>query len=136
MGDAGVDPGGVKVERRQHGLGQVLDLPFRQPIKAKGAHPLVRRKRRRSQDLGQPPGAEAAHGFHLPQTVLGMDEAEGEIGVAAGFGENMGNAGIVAVDLDRLLEDRDLNGAVGFGQRRPQPPKTGAADHQHHRPQP
>ena len=54
-----------------------------------------------------------------------MDVAQGEIGVRIAARENVGDAPLVAHDLDRLLETRYGAGSVELGQR---PPRQIAED--------
>ena len=74
-----------------------------------------------AQQLGQPTGAETAVHLHLPEPVLGMDVAEGEIGIRLGGGVNVGYAMTVPYDLDRRRRAHDRDRAVLLGQRPPYP---------------
>ena len=59
-----------------------------------------------------------------------MNEAEGEIGVIFGLGENVGDAALVANDLDRGFKARNFYRRIGGGQGRKQSRPANAAGQQ------
>ena len=116
-----VPPGAVGGERRPRPGGQVGEAAFGQPAQPEDAHEAVGGEGPRPQNLRQPPGAQAALELHLPQPVLGVNEAEGEIGVAVGARADAHHAVAVAGDLDRRGEPRQHHHAPGLGQRGAEP---------------
>ncbi len=93
-----IDAGRIGVERgAQIGRGRLIlrVCLLRQPQQA---HQLVGLQRREAEQLGQPAGAEAAHQLHLEQAILGVHEAEREIGIELGLGGDGDDARTVAAD--------------------------------------
>ena len=113
---------------QEHGLGvgaQMIEVLFRQAIEAEGAHQAVDLDGGRSQALGEPPGAEAAHEVHLHQTVLGMGVAERAIGVEILLGPDGHQALLVTQHLDRRRQARQPHLALQLGQGAAQPEEAG-----------
>ena len=68
--------------------------------------------------LAQPPLARPPVHFHLPETVLGLDEALGEEEVVEVGGVDVGHPPGVAQHFDFALESGDLDAAVDLRQLR------------------
>ena len=77
---------------------------------AERAHEAVRLERIRAEDLGEAPRADAPVHLHLPEPVLGVDEAEREVRVLERGGVDVRDAVAVAQHLDGRAEagERDL----------------------------
>ena len=67
---------------------------------AEAAHELVLLQRAIADGLGPAPAAAKPVVLHVPEAVLGSDEALGEESVSLAFGADVGYAQVVAVDLD------------------------------------
>ena len=67
---------------------------------AEAAHELVLLQRAVADGLGPAPAAAKPVVLHVPEAVLGSDEALGKESVALAFGADVGYAQVVAVDLD------------------------------------
>jgi hypothetical protein len=65
----------------------------------------------RAEHLGEPAGAGAPVHLHLPQAVLRVHEAEREVRITLGAGEDVRDAVAVAQDFDRRLEPRNAQRA-------------------------
>jgi hypothetical protein len=88
---------------------------LRRASHAERAHQAVGLEAARAEHFREPPGADAAVHFELPQAVLGMDEAQGELGVTLRGGEDVRHPIAIAQDLDRRADsgDRDLPFELG-----------------------
>ena len=75
-------------------------------------------------DFGECAGGEAAEGVHLPEAVLGGDEALEEDGVGGRGGFDVGDAAFVADDFCRG-GDGGVEGAGGLRERAPCVPVGG-----------
>ena len=109
--DEGVDAGGVCVEDHA-GVsvhGGVVGL--RAGSEAEAAHELVLFQSAVADGLGPASAAAQAVVLHVPETVLGGDEALGEESVVLVFSLNVGDAEVVTVDLDLALQSVKLQGA-------------------------
>ena len=58
--------------------GPAREARFRLAVQAQRAHEAIARQRRGAEDLRQTPGAQPPLELHLPEPVLGVDEAERE----------------------------------------------------------
>ena len=107
---AGIHASGIGIQHRfgmrrlvfNGGCGQVVQVqPPNERINLGG---------RRAEQLGQAPLRSAAQHRHLPQAILCVHEAQGEIGVGVGITEDVRHIGIIADDFDRLAQafDGDL----------------------------
>ena len=119
--EIGVDALGIGFDGGARPGGEKFEGPFRQAVKAKRAHETVGPEGAPAEDFGQPPGAGAPDGLHLPQAVLGVDESEGEIGVVRRFCPDVGNGVAVPEDGDRSAQAGNSEDAVKLGQGGPQP---------------
>ena len=106
--DERVDPGGVGVE---HHAGMVVHggvVGLSAGDEAKAAHQLVLLDGAVANGLGPAAAASQAVVFHVPEAVLGRNVALGQKSVVLVLRADMGNAEVVAVDLDVTLEALDL----------------------------
>ncbi len=104
----------LRVQRCQFRLGRTA--------KAHDAAKAVGVQRRRTEQLGQPPGGNAPGLLHLPHAVLGMQPAlrTPEVGLALGI--DVRHAVLVAQDLHRLFETCHMQLAFQLWHRPLQPP--------------
>jgi hypothetical protein len=110
--DGGVDAGGVALEEvelvgREGGEGAVGG-----GAEEEGALEAVVGEERGAEDLGEGTGGVAAEGVHLPEAVLGGDEALSEKEVVERGGVDVGDAVGVALDGDGGGEAGDGDRAV------------------------
>ena len=113
--DPGVHAIGIGLQR-QFGLRILgLDRLQGQSVDVVAAQDLVNADGALAKGLGQAPLRGAAQLCHLPQTVLGMGKAQGEIDVFILGPEDMGHIGVVAHDLDRGRDagKRKVFGVIG-----------------------
>jgi hypothetical protein len=115
-GHGGVYAGGILVEEvkligREGGDGAVGG-----GAELEGALEAVVGEKRDAEDLGEGPGAMAAEGVHLPEAVLGGDEALGEEKIVERGGAEVGDAVGVALDGDGSREAGKGHGAVELGK--------------------
>ena len=115
-GHGGVYAGGILLEEvkligREGGDGAVGG-----GAELEGALEAVVGEERRAEDLGQGAGGMAAEGVHLPEAVLGGDEALGEEKIVERGGAEVGDAVGVALDGDGGGEAGDGDGAVELGK--------------------
>ena len=106
------------------GLGvvvQPLPLARGRLVDAQDAQEAVGLDGARAEQFGEPAGADAPLGLHLPQPVLGMHETQREIGVVGLASIDMGHAVGVTQDLDGRVRTRKHDLAVGLRQRAAQP---------------
>ena len=68
-----------------------------------------------------PAGADAALEFHLPEAILGVDEAHRECRIIDGFGVDMRYSMIIADNLHVAFEAGQLDVAIELGQRAARP---------------
>ncbi len=117
-GEEGIDAGRIGVERRAHLGREDGKLRLGRAIEAEHPHRAIDPQGARAEDFREPPGAIAPHHVHLEQAVLGMDEAEREIGVVLVLRGDRRNAVGVAADLHRRVETWQRQRAIRDGQRR------------------
>src|SRR3546814_10363782 len=85
VGEEGVDAFRIGLQGRLCFAGEVLEIGLGELAEAEGAEKAIEAQRRLPHHLGEAAGGGAAHEIHLPQALLGMDEAErAEIGRASG----------------------------------------------------
>ena len=107
----------LRVERRRLALGDAAD--------AERPHQPVDRQPLLPGHLGDLALDRAAVEVHLPEPVLGVDEALGEVEVALGVGLDVGNAPAVAPHPHPALQPADLDRPPLLGQRPPRQPVPG-----------
>ena len=115
-GHGGVYAGGVLLEEvkligREGGDGAVGG-----GAELEGALEAVVGEERGAEGLGEGAGGVAAEGVHLPEAVLGGDEALGEEKIVERGGAEVGDAVGVALDGDGGGEAGDGHGAVELGK--------------------
>ena len=93
-------------------------------VDAERAREAVRPQRGGAEPFRQPPGAVAAHGIHLEQAILRMDEAEREGGIAVISRGDDGDALLVAADAHLGDKPGEDEAPVLDRQRGAQPEKT------------
>ena len=111
-GDGGVDAGGVALELvellgwecGEGAIGGVADL--------KGSLETIVRQKRWAEDLGEVAGGVAAERIHLPEAILGGDEALGEEKVIERGCADVGDAVSVALNGDGSGEAGKSDGAI------------------------
>ena len=101
-----VDPGRVGFEHAQGHRVQLRQAGLGRAAHADGAQEPVGLQAGGAEEFGQPPGADPAVHFHLPEPVLGMDIAQRVGRVRFGGGKDVGNAVGVAQDLHGGLQGR------------------------------
>ncbi len=116
-----VDAGGIGLEPGPRRGAQVLEARGRPPVEPERAHEAVGRQRRPAHDLGQAPGADPPLELHLPEPVLGVDEAEGEDRILQARRLDMRDRPLIAHDRDRRSQPLDPDLAIELRQRLPQP---------------
>ena len=129
--EVGIDPRGIGADCSLHLRGQAGEIPFDKPVESQGPHVPIEPERGLAEYLGQAPGAEAALHVHLPQPVLGVDEAQREIGVLKGLGEDVGHGIGVADDLHGCPKAREPDLAAEIRERGPKPEIRAAHTEQH-----
>jgi hypothetical protein len=125
-GEKGVDAGGIGIEQAPRFGVEVLQVRFRHAAHAQGAQEAIGIERRGAEDLGEAPGGDAAAHFHLPQPVLRMQEAEGEIRVGDRGGIDVWHVVAVAQYFHRRDESGQRDFALCLRQRLAQPGVGGA----------
>ena len=70
-----------------------------------------------AQDFGEAASGQATVKVHLPEPVLSVDVALGEVKVGNVVGVDVGDAPGVAVDGDRPVQPMQADGAIGLRQR-------------------
>ena len=116
VGEVGVDPVGVRLER---GAGLRLDqreLLLGYPPPAHRADVFVGLQRVLAEQLGQPPGSGVAADVHLEEPLLRVHEALRAHQVLGGVGVDLRDAVLVADHLDLTGETRQLQRAAGLRQ--------------------
>lgn len=110
---------------------------FRVPAQAERAHGPVEIERPGPEHLRQPPRGDAPLHLHLPEPVLGMHEAEGEIGVGHRLRLDMRNAVAVAHDLDlgTRADQPERAGGTGQGLLQDEPAAAGDRHDRHQKPE-
>ena len=93
----------------------MLPLLRRHAADAQRAQEAVGVQRALAEGLGEAAGADAAVRLHLPQAVLGMCDAEAEVGVVDAAGADGGDA--VGVALDAGLAQRAGQRELALGAR-------------------
>ena len=130
----GIHPGGIGIQRCA-GLGvERLKRLHRQGIKIKATQQTVDTDGGGAENLGQAALDRAAHGDHLPQTVLRMGKAQPVEHILVTFPEDMRHIGVVAHDLHLGPEVGHADRIVVVWQR-PRGQPIGTADtnyRQHH----
>src|SRR3546814_909854 len=76
LGEEGVDAFRIGLQGRLGFAGEVLEIGLGELAEAEGAEKAIEAQRRLPHHLGEAAGGGAAHEIHLPQALLGMDEAE------------------------------------------------------------
>ena len=99
-----VDPGRVGFEHAQGHRVQLRQAGLGRAAHADGAQEPVGLQAGGAEDFGQPPGADPAVHFHLPEPVLGMDIAQRVGRVRFVGGKDVGNAVGVAQNLHGGLQ--------------------------------
>ena len=94
---------------------------FRQPVQAERTHEPIDRQGVGPDQFREPARADPTLQLHLPQAILGMDEAQREHRIVGALRDNPGNAEIVAGDHNFRFDPGKPQGAVGGRQRRGQP---------------
>jgi hypothetical protein len=108
---AGVEIEPVKLVGGESGCGAVCGS-----TQTEGALGAVVGYERGSEKFGESAGAVAAQGLHLPESVLGSDEALGEDEVVERGSLDVGDAVIVATDGYGLGETGDGESAIDLGE--------------------
>lgn len=103
-----IDAGGIGFEGLAQGRARGPELRLGRAVEAEDAHAPVDGEDIRPDHLGQAAGTEAAHRIHLEQPILGVEKAEGEVGVVARGGGDAGHAPIITANGDRGLQSRYL----------------------------
>ena len=116
-GEKRIHAGDVRLDLRPGIVRQPLPRGARRAAESDRAEEPVLRNRRGAEDFRQPAVADPALKLHLPQPVLGMDEAEAEERVALRRGEDVRDGVGVAHDLDRPRQSLDANRAARLRQR-------------------
>jgi hypothetical protein len=98
----------------------VAQVFARHAAQTQRAHEAVGIEGARPEHLGEPARADAPIHLHLPQPVLGVDEAQGEMRVLERGGVDMRDAVAVAQHLDLSAQAGELDLAFGLRQRLPQ----------------
>ena len=133
--EPGIHPCGVAVQGCARVVGQGLDLGFGSAVCADRSHEPIERQGKGTVDLGKPAGADPPLPVHLPEAILSVHIAEGEIRVCLVGGEDMRNRMPVAHDLHRRLQASQPYRSVIRRQPGPQPDETGNRsdqnEHQH-----
>ncbi|MOA20282.1 hypothetical protein D3C78_1407160 [compost metagenome] len=104
VGLQGLPRRGLLVERGHIAVGALTD--------AQAAKQLVGVEQLGTQYFGQFAPGQAAHGFHLEQSVLGLHIAEGAIQVEFAFGANVRHAALVVTDRHRPFQMLQLHQAL------------------------
>ena len=119
VGDGGVDAEGVRPCRRANRCPGPLQHAPGGTVEVDGAKEEIQTQARFSHQLRQASLTGVAAEVQLEEAVLGVDVAQGEIGVRIAVGEYVGDAPPVAHDFNRVLESLDGAGPVELGQRPP-----------------
>ncbi len=121
----GLEPG---ARRRR----QMRQARVRPPIEPERAHEAIGRQRCRADDLGQPAGADPPLELHLPEPVLGMDEAEREHRIQEAPRLDVRDRPPIAHHRDRRRHPRNPDLPFHLRQRAPQPEIPAAQPHRAH----
>jgi hypothetical protein len=114
--DGGVDAGGVALEEVELIGGEGDEGAVGGGSDEEGALEAVVSEEAGAEDLGEGAGGVAAEGVHLPEAVLGGDEALGEEEVVERGGADVGDAVGVALDGDGSGEAGDGDRTVELGE--------------------
>ena len=90
---------------------------LRGALEANVAHETVRGERLGTGHLGYAPAGEPPEELHLPVAILQVDEAQGEHGIVRILRETMGDAGVIAQDLDGGVQAVEADLAAALGRR-------------------
>ena len=118
-GEKRIHAGAVRLDLTAGIVGQPLPGGARRASEPDRPQEPVLRNRRGAEDFRQHPVPDSALELHLPQPVLGVDEAETEERVPLGRREDVRDGVGVAHDLHRSRESFDVNGAAHLRQRPP-----------------
>ena len=114
--DGGVDAGGISFEDVKLVGWESGDGAVGGDTKLEGALQPVVNDKAGAEDFGESAGCVSAESVHLPEAVLGGDEALGEEEVVERGGADVRDAVGVAVDGDGSGEAGDVDGTVELGE--------------------
>ena len=115
--EEGVDTGRVCLEHRARFRGRPLVVDAGAPVEPEPARQHVLGDARFAHELCPSPARPPAVVLHVPEPILGVDEALGEERVVGGPGPRVGNALVVPPDVDGSRQTTKPLGAREIGKR-------------------
>lgn len=116
----GVHATGIGLQALPALRGELRQAVLSQGVDAQQPHQLIEAQCRFSGDLGETALADPPGQFHLAEAVLGMHEAERDVGVQLAFGADCDQGRAVAQDLHRSLQPGKSDPAIALRQARSQ----------------
>jgi len=117
LGEVGIHSRRIGVQQAA-GFGVVMrEVRFGHAPQPERAHEAVGLERVRAEDFGEAPRPQAPVHLHLPQPVLGVDEAEREVGVLERGGVDVRDTVAVAQHFRRCAQPGEHDFAARHRQR-------------------